>query len=342
MNDYKHSHSLLMFPKIIFGTSSLGNLYQASPYQDKKAVINEIIARNSTLAMFDSAGKYGAGLALESLGKALTDLNVDKNNIIISNKLGWKQTPLLNKEPTFEKDVWKELNNDAVQDISYDGIMECYEQGNLLLGQYQAEVVSIHDPDEYLALATDEQDKSRRQADLLDGYKALQELKDSGHVRSIGVGAKDLTVIDFISEHIQLDWAMFANSITPYTHTEQSLQLIDKLAHAGTPIINSAVFNAGFLVGGHYLNYQKVTIDNAPEAFAWRNKFHAICKQFDVTPALACVQFSFLFENIVSVALNTSSAKRIEQNITLANTPVPTVFWQALQEAELISPTLSL
>src|SRR5690606_40256617 len=74
------------------------------------------------LTFFDSAGKYGAGLSLESLGKCLAQLGTDPSKVIISNKLGWYRVPLETAEPTFEPGVWKGLNYDAVQRISYDGI----------------------------------------------------------------------------------------------------------------------------------------------------------------------------------------------------------------------------
>lgn len=38
--------------------------------------------------VFDCAGKYGAGLALQSLGNCLKILNVKPENVLISNKLG--------------------------------------------------------------------------------------------------------------------------------------------------------------------------------------------------------------------------------------------------------------
>jgi D-threo-aldose 1-dehydrogenase len=41
--------------------------------------------------------------------------------------------------------VWKALRHDAVQKIGYDGIMECFEQGNELLGVYTPKMVSVHD-----------------------------------------------------------------------------------------------------------------------------------------------------------------------------------------------------
>lgn len=68
---------------------------------------------------------------------------------------------------------------------------------------------------------------------VLGAYKALSELKAAGKVHSIGVGAKDITSIDWISNHIQLDWAMFACSITPYTHSDFAKGLLKKLGGQG-------------------------------------------------------------------------------------------------------------
>ncbi|MEH6550562.1 MAG: aldo/keto reductase [Pseudomonadales bacterium] len=330
-----------MLPKVIFGTSSLGNLYEEPSYDTKKAIVGEIVRQSGAQAMFDSAGKYGAGLALESLGGCLADLGVEPGQVSISNKLGWKRVPLTTDEPTFEVGVWKNIQYDAVQDISYQGILDCFEQGNQLLGNYCADIVSVHDPDEFLDGARDATEHARRLEQLLEAYRALAELKQKGIVSSIGIGAKDITSIDLISDHVQLDWAMFANSITPYTHADNALSLLDKLQQQGVAVINSAVFNAGFLVGGEFFNYQKISPESHPEAFAWRDRFYAICDNFDIEPALACVQFSFLFNNIASVALNTSSAKRISTNIALATTEVPAGFWQAMLAERLINPRLA-
>lgn len=324
------------FPKTIFGTSSLGNLFIELPTATKTALVKAAIDNSETQPIFDSAGKYGAGLALECLASSLTALSVAPNDIKISNKLGWKRVPLTTDEPTFEPGAWINLKHDAVQDISYQGILDCYQQGNELLGQYNASIVSIHDPDEYLAAAQNERDKEQRQQNIIDAYQALLNLKASGQVESIGVGAKNVSVIDFISDHIQLDWAMFACSLTPYVHKESTLLLLKKLDKQGVKIINSAVFNAGFLLGSDNLDYQKISHASHPDAFVWRDKFNAICKQFNVTPAEACVQFSFLFPEVVSVALNSSSPERVKSNLSLSEKIIPMRFWQALQNEKLI------
>jgi D-threo-aldose 1-dehydrogenase len=324
-------------PKVIFGTSSLGNLFSEPPFETKLNIVKEIVAANPELAVFDSAGKYGAGLALESLAECLSQLNVPKDKVLISNKLAWKRVPLTSDEPTFEPGAWINLKNDAVQDISYQGIIDCYEQGNELLGQYDSQLVSIHDPDEYLSAAKDETELAQRKSNLLDAFKALDQLKKAGKVQSVGVGAKDITVIDFISDHFQLDWAMFACSITPYTHSDFAKKLLIKLGKQGVDVINSAVFNAGFLIGGTHFDYQVITEDSHPEVFAWREKFFALCEEFKVKPAAACVQFSFLFPEIKAIALNTSKAERVKSNMDLAHAEIPQAFWDKMKSEQLIN-----
>ncbi|MDP7591125.1 MAG: aldo/keto reductase [Litorilituus sp.] len=324
-------------PKVIFGTSSLGNLFVELDDETKTQLVQAAVENSPNMPLFDSAGKYGAGLALESLARALKELNVSPDEVKISNKLGWKRVALTTEEPTFEPGAWINLKHDAVQDISYQGILDCYQQGNDLLGAYEAKVVSIHDPDEYLACAEDAADLLKRKQDVLDAYRALMELRDAGKVESVGVGAKDVSVIDFISDHIQLDWAMFACSVTPYTHENSTLTLLNKLGKQGVKVINSAVFNAGFLLGSDNFDYQKITRESHPKEFAWRDKFNELCLEHDVKPAEVCVQFSFLFDEIVAIALNSSSPQRVKSNISLTEVNIPNSFWRAMKASNLIS-----
>ena len=81
-------------PPIIFGTSALGNLYSALSNETKTDIVKECLSYVPKPVVFDSAGKYGAGLALEKLGEILENLQVAPGDIIISNKLGWLRAPL--------------------------------------------------------------------------------------------------------------------------------------------------------------------------------------------------------------------------------------------------------
>ena len=176
-------------PRVMFGTASLGNLYAEPPYEEKKAVIKAVVdSAGDGVAVFDSAGKYGAGLALEVLGQVLEELGVPPERVLISNKLAWKRVPLTTPEPTFEPGAWANLKNDAVQDISYQGIIDCFNNGNTLLGKYDSGLGSVHDPDEYLNAAKDPAERKQREEGVLGAYKALMELRAAGKIASIGVG----------------------------------------------------------------------------------------------------------------------------------------------------------
>ncbi|MBK1879812.1 aldo/keto reductase [Pelagicoccus mobilis] len=329
----------LALPKIVFGSSALGNLYEAVPYERKLEIVRNWVSYQPEKVVIDSAGKYGAGLSLECIGKCLKELEVEPSRVLISNKLGWKRIPLRAEEVQFEKGVWVGLENDAVQDLSYDGIMECYEQGNELLGDYDARLLSVHDPDEYLESANTPEEVEGCYAQILESYRALADLRLAGKASGIGVGSKDWkTVKRLYEDGVPLDWVMLANSFTLLTHSQEVIDFIDTLHRAGVVVINSAVFNAGFLIGGDWYNYRKVTPEEHPGLFEWRKRFMDLCTEFGISPAEACCQFALSPPGIVSLALNTSKPGRVADNVSLVSANVPSAFWRALKDNELLDP----
>ncbi len=175
MNESTHQpfgNTGLQIPRVVFGATVLGNLFVAMNDQAKHDLIREWFAQMPKPVAIDSAGKYGAGLSLEVLGRELAALGVDPADVIISNKLAWRRVPLTTPEPMFEPGVWINIDYDAVQEISYDGILRCHEDGCKMLGDYSPQLVSVHDPDEYLAAACDADDRRKRLADIQDAYRA--------------------------------------------------------------------------------------------------------------------------------------------------------------------------
>jgi len=325
-------------PQVIFGTSGLGNLFVALDEETKLDIVSECVCLSKGKVVFDSAGKYGAGLALETLGKCLKTLNVHPDDVIISNKLAWQRTELKTEEPTFEPGIWKNLRYDAIQKISYNGIIECFEQGNELLNGYTPQMVSVHDPDEYIAAAKNEEHAQELYNDILDAYKALYALKLQGKVQAIGVGAKDWRTVKKIATDVELDWIMIANSMTIKSHPQELLDFIREMGNKGVHVINSAVFHSGFLVGSNYFDYHVVTpgTPKNDSLFKWRKEFFEICSQFNIKPAEACAQFALNVPGVKSIALNTTHAKRVKENIKLADVDIPVEFWEALQSKGLI------
>ncbi len=329
----------IRIPPVIFGTSALGNLYSAPSDETKTMIVTECLKHVPRPVVFDSAGKYGAGLALEKLGEILRKLEVDPDDVIISNKLGWLRTPLTTSEPTFEKCSWINIKNDVRQYISYEGILECREQGNVLLGGiYKPQLASVHDPDEYLDTAHDKTEFRKLLSNIVDAYKALAVLKSQGKVKAIGVGAKNWKTIRLISGEADLDWVMFANSMTIYRHPKDLLDFMEHLHAKGVGIINSAVFHAGFLTGGDFFDYVPIKPDTAGNRvkFKWREDFFAICKKYNVIPANACVKFAMTPPGVISISLNTSNPARVEENVASVESEIPQDFWKEMREKGLI------
>ncbi len=330
----------IKIPSIIFGTSALGNLYRALDKDTKLSIVRECLKSSDGPVVFDSAGKYGAGLALEELGRLLSLLDADPGRIIISNKLGWLRTELTTEEPCFEKGVWMDIHHDAKQAISAAGIISCWEQGNHLLGKkYRPGLLSVHDPDEYLAAAGNDSGlREKLYNDILEAYNSLFELKKSDGSILIGVGAKDWKIIREISKNIDLDWAMFANSLTLFSHPGELVSFMSELHAKGVTIINSAVFNAGFLTGGNYFNYRLVSREDTGhiKLFKWRDSFFEICDSFSVSPSHACIRFGMSHPAVAAVALNTSNPDHVKRNVGEVQNDVPSELFNVMKEQGLI------
>jgi len=329
----------LLVPPIIFGTSALGNLYKALDMETKLKIIKNWFEWIEAPIVIDTAGKYGAGLALEEIGKGLRQLKISPDKIIISNKLGWYRTELTTPEPTFEPGVWVDLKYDAIQKISYDGIMACHEQGlELLGGDYRTEILSVHDPDEYLASAKSGDERDSRMKDILHAYQALMDLKSNGEARAIGIGAKDWRIIKNVIDHIDLDWVMLATSYTIMEQPPKLLEFMDQLQERNIAIINSAVFHGGFLTGSDYYNYQKLD-PNAKKVkplYQWRDTFYDICSKYEVKPADACILYGLNHPGIIGIALNTSRPSAIKRNVELMHLQIPQAFWVELFDKGLM------
>jgi D-threo-aldose 1-dehydrogenase len=163
-------------------------------------------------------------------------------------------------------------------------------------------------------------------------------LKAQGKVNSIGVGSKQWKVIQRISKDVDLDWVMIANSLTLHSHPKELIDFIAELHKKDVSIINSAVFNGGFLVGGDLYNYRLIdkNTEEGKALYDWRERFFALCKSFKITPAEACFNFGFNIPGVTSIALSTAKPDKVKHNIEMVTKEVPQAFWDAMQTEGLI------
>lgn len=327
----------ILLPPIVFGTSYLGNQYKILSHTEKRAIVDSWFQCIDPPIVIDTAGKYGAGLALESIGTILKELEIPPSNVIISNKLGWVRRPLKGTEPTFEPGVWVGLSHDAEQVIGYQGMWECWEQGLELLQGYTPTLLAVHDPDEYMQAASSESNRKRRWENLMGAFEALTEMKRKGFIKGVGVGAKDYRIIKEIDAVVNLDWAMFACSYTILFHPPEVVALMESMAKRGIGIINSAIFHGGFLTGGDYFDYKRLSRDNPKDAalYAWRDRFFDLCSRYVISPAAAATQYAYQGPGVVAIALNSSKPEKVQQNMNLFTEPIPSSFWEELKSIDV-------
>ncbi|AEL26441.1 aldo/keto reductase [Cyclobacterium marinum] len=339
MNTRPFGKTGLEFPSIIFGSSALGNLFKSYTKAEKKQILKEAFKQTHPFTVFDTAGKYGAGLALEVLGEFLIEEGIPKENVIITNKLGWTRIPLTTPEPLFEPNIWKGIENDAVQKISYEGILECFEKDNALLQGYVPQLISLHDPDEYLDKANSEEEREALWKDVLGAFTAMKELKDQGKVKGVGVGAKDWKIIKAIYQRVPLDYVMIANSLSLINHPPELMKFVDLLRKDEVGIILAAIFQSGFLTGEDFFDYKRLDPDDAEDQkkIQWRKKFFEVCKAYGVDPFHACIQFSLMIPGVTSIALSVNQPALVKKNLIASESSLPEGFWQELKDKSLIS-----
>jgi D-threo-aldose 1-dehydrogenase len=309
----------LRVPPIVFGTSALGDERRTTADQTKREICVHWFRHVEPPVAVDTAGRYGAGRALEIIGKTLERLEIGRDEVIISDRLGW---------------------HDAAERIGYDGMFECWDEGCRLLGAGHApQLVSVDGPDRYLAAAGSPADRDRRLQDLLDAYRALGELKTAGKVIGVGAVASDWRVIREIVSLVELDWIMLCGSLTIMRHPPEVLELLAELAERRVAVVNSGLLHGGFLTGGRSLDGRVVRPDDPADRrlAAWRKSFVALCEGHGVTPVEACVQFGLSAPGVAAARLDTSHPDRVAENVRATARRVPSVFWESMKEEGLIA-----
>ena len=84
------------------------------------------------------------------------------------------------------------------------------------------------------------------------------------------------------------------------------------------------------------LDYRKADPVRDAVLFQKRADYLAVCKDFDIDPAAAAVEFGFRQPGVAAVSLNTSVPGRIAMNAAYAQHKSPAEFWTELKRRKVI------
>ena len=201
-------------------------------------------------------------------------------------------------------------------DYSYDGIMRSVEDSYQRLGLAKIDILFVHDIGVYQhgEAANAAHMKVLRES----GYRALQELKQSGVVSAVGLGVNEKAVlIDVLGWG---DWDAFLLA-GRYTLLEQAPldDLLPMCVTRGTSIVVGGPLNSGILAGRDTWNYAAAPPDIVARVAAIR----AVCDAHNVPLPAAALQFPLAHPAVAAIIPGPRSAAEFEANLELLARPIP-------------------
>ncbi|NUW39461.1 aldo/keto reductase [Nonomuraea rhodomycinica] len=294
-------------PRLGLGTAPIGNLFQDVSEQDAAATVAAAVEEG--IVYFDTAPRYGHGLAEERLGRSLAALD-GAAEPVISTKAGW----LLRPGSTVATD-WTER-----------GVRESLESSLERLRRSSVDILYLHDPDDF-------REEVRRTA-----YPAARRLRDEGLAGAVGFGMNHSEPLAAYVAEFDVDVVLIAGRFSLLDH-EALTTLLPLCLKTGTAVVVGGVFNTGLLADprpGAMFDYRPAS----GGVLARAERCRAICAEFGVPLAAAAIQFPFLHPAVRSVAVGCRSAAEVRGNAAASRTEIPPELWRRLAEEGFVPPEL--
>ena len=284
------------------GTAPIGGLYQAVDDETARAVVDR--AWELGMRYFDTAPRYGAGLAERRLGAALGGRPRDE--FVVSTKVGRLLRP--------GRSEWggaPELVD--YFDFSSDATLRSLEESLGRLGLDRVDIAFVHDPDDYFDEA------------LAGSFRALAGLRDEGVVRAIGVGANQPAVLCRFAREADPDCFLVAGRFTALDRTAE-VELLPLCEERGIAVIAGGVFNSGVIAGGTTFDYEAAP----PEIVARVERLRELCGRHDVPLPAAAMQFPLRHPAVATVLVGCRTPAEVAEDVRLAQLQLPDDLWAEL------------
>ncbi|MFF4192674.1 aldo/keto reductase [Nonomuraea sp. NPDC001831] len=294
-------------PRLGLGTAPIGNLFQDVSEQDAAATVAAAVQEGVTY--FDTAPRYGHGVAEERLGRAL-GTGGDAAEPVISTKAGWLLRP----------------GQTVVTDWTERGIRQSLESSLERLRRPSVDILYLHDPDDF-------PDDVRRTA-----YPAVRRLREEGLAGAVGFGMNHSEPLAAYVAEFDVDVVLIAGRFSLLDH-DALTTLLPLCLKTGTAVVVGGVFNTGLLADPRpeaMYNYRPVP----GGVLARAERCRAVCAEFGVPLAAAAVQFPFLHPAVRSVVVGCRSAAEVKGNAAASRTEIPPELWRRLAEEGFVPPEL--
>ena len=306
------------------GTATMGGSRIPITQEQGQAIVSA--AWDAGVRYVDTAPFYGVGAAEHRVGDALREK--DRDAWVLSTKVGRLLRPKTDNAPSADGRL-SPMPFNVVYDYGYDGIMRSVEDSYQRLGLARIDILYVHDIGVY---QHGPELNARYLKQLRDsGYKALEQLRNSGVVSAIGIGVNEK---DVLIEALGFgDWDAFLLA-GRYTLLEQAPldDLIPMCQSRGTSLVIGGPLNSGILAGRETWNYDTAP----PEIVARVGKIGAVCRAHDVPLAAAALQFPLAHPVVAAVIPGPRNAQEFNENLPLLTMKIPPGLWSDLRTEGLL------
>ena len=295
------------------GTAALGGWPDAVPVEQAVSTVQRAWAAG--VRYFDTAPFYGYGNSEQNIGRALADL--DRSEYTLSTKVGRLLKPgstsgLFRGGAPFT----------PYFDFSRAGVLRSLRESLARLGVSEVDIAFVHDPD-------DHHDEALQQA-----LPALQQLRDMGIVKAIGVGMNSNEALTRFAESADVDCVLVAGR---YTLLEQPAldDLLPVALERGISIIVGGALNSGLLVApgpGSFYNYAPAPTDVIDRAC----RIERVCAEFEVPLRAAALQLPLAHPAVASLVAGARRSAEVDDTLAMLRVSVPDELWQRLKADELL------
>lgn len=310
------------------GGAPLGNLFSAVSDDAARATIDA--AWQAGCRSFDTAPHYGHGLSERRMGDALQARPRDA--FVLSSKVGRLLVP--NPTAAHTQHGYVDIPPfDQHWDYSSAGTRRSVEDSLRRLGLAYIDVAYVHDLD----AGTHGAQAPQVLRQMLDEtLPALQQLRNEGLIRAVGLGVNDVAVVLQVLRHAEIDALLLAGRYSLLDHGALP-QLLPQCAARGVHVALGGVFNSGILATG--VRSGSARFDYAPAAPAWVERtarIEAACALHEVPLRAAALQFPLAHPAVEIVMLGARSPAEWDDATTLLQQLIPAAFWRALRTQGLL------